>query len=364
MIKRRNVLIGGGALAIAGAGAVAYTLRQMGSTDSYNAAMLVLRRPLPHEPSADDLIRFATLAANSHNTQAWRFRASDKRIDILPDLARSTPAVDPDNHHLFVSLGCAVENLSVAAASRGVPGEASFDALANEISFAYSNGAATDTALSDAIPKRQSTRGLYDGSQLPLAELNMLADAAKTSGVDLVLITDGPKIHRIADLVIAGNTAQMADPGFVSELKHWLRCNPRSAMESGDGLFGANTGNPSGPAWLGSRMFNFAFKAKTENEKYARQIASSAGIAVFASAKADPEHWVLAGRACQRFSLQATAMGLKHAYLNQPVEVANLRDDLANVIGLPGRRPDIVMRFGRDAAMPFSPRRPVGEVMV
>jgi hypothetical protein len=26
---------------------------------------------------------------------------------ILPDLSRRCPAVDPDDHHLFVSLGCA-----------------------------------------------------------------------------------------------------------------------------------------------------------------------------------------------------------------------------------------------------------------
>ncbi|MEO5621100.1 MAG: Tat pathway signal protein, partial [Cypionkella sp.] len=78
----------------------------------------------------------------------------------------------------------------------------------------------------------------------------------------------------------------------------------------------------------------------------------------------DPEHWVLAGRACQRFALQATALGLKHAFLNQPVEVPELRAGLAALVGLPGRRPDIVMRFGRGAAMPFSARRPVEAVML
>ena len=72
---------------------------------------------------------------------------------------------------------------------------------------------------------------------------------------------------------------------------------------------------------------------------------------------------MLAGRACQRFALQATALGIKTAFVNQPVEVARLRPELAALAGLPGRRPDIVMRFGRGPAMPFSARRPVEEVL-
>jgi hypothetical protein len=61
--------------------------------------------------------------------------------------------------------------------------------------------------------------------------------------------------------------------------------------------------------------------------------------------------------------LQATALGMKHAFINQPVEVPSLRPDLAGLIGLPGRRPDIVMRFGYGPALPFSTRRPVEAVL-
>lgn len=106
-----------------------------------------------------------------------------------------------------------------------------------------------------------------------------------------------------------------------------------------------------------------AFTAKSENAKYARQITSSTGIAVFAGAGATPAQWVQVGRACQRFALKATALGLKHAFLNQPVEMPAFRAGLGNLADLPERRPDIVLRFGRGAAMPFSVRRPVEAVM-
>ena len=134
-------------------------------------------------------------------------------------------------------------------------------------------------------------------------------------------------------------------------------------METGDGLFSATTGNPTLPSWLGPLLLDFVFKAASENDKYSRQIASSAGIAVFVAATSDPEHWVLAGRTCQRFAVQATALGMKHAFINQPVEVASLRPDLAALVGMAGRRPDLVMRFGYGAALPYSARRPVGAVL-
>ncbi len=135
-------------------------------------------------------------------------------------------------------------------------------------------------------------------------------------------------------------------------------------MATGDGLYSVASGNPALPDWIGPRLFQMVFTAKAENERYARQIATSSGVAVLVAAKDNPEHWMQAGRACQRFSLQATALGLKTSYINQPVEVPGLRDDLATLVGLSGRRPDIVMRFGRAPAMPMSVRRPVDSVMV
>lgn len=52
-----------------------------------------------------ELIRYATLAASSHNTQPWKFRIRKDRITILPDFSRRCPVVDPDDSHLFKSLG-------------------------------------------------------------------------------------------------------------------------------------------------------------------------------------------------------------------------------------------------------------------
>ncbi len=365
-MERRTLLIGAGigALALGGAGWIGW--RRTQAAADMSAYATGLRDPLPTQASTRDLIRYATLAANGHNTQPWLFRPDERGIDILPDFTRRTPVVDPDDHHLFASLGCAAENLVLAAGARGLAGEIVFDpGSGGMVRVGLGTALGGDTALFDAIPLRQSTRSDYDGSAVSAADLSRLAAAAAAvPGVDLVLLTEREQIDRLRDLVIAGNSAQMADPAFVAELVHWLRFHPAAAMTTGDGLYSVASGNPALPDWLGPRLFDMVFIAKAENEKYARHIATSSGVAVFVAAQDNPEHWVQAGRACQRFALQATALGLKTAYINQPVEVPHLRADLAAAVGLPGRRPDIVMRFGRAPAMPMSARRPVDAVMV
>ena len=131
-----------------------------------------------------------------------------------------------------------------------------------------------------------------------------------------------------------------------------------------DGLYSKASGNPNIPSWVGDVAFCWLLTGKSQYYKYARQVRSSAGIAVFVGQAAYEAHWVEVGRCHERFALQATALGIRNAFLNQPVEVAALRPPFAAALGLSGQRPELVVRFGRGAAMPRSLQRPVEAVLV
>ncbi len=364
IIGRRQILIGGAAATVAVTSAGWAGLHGMRSMTDYDASVAASRAALAANPDLQELVRFATLAPSGHNTQPWRFRIEPDRIGLLPDFARRTPIVDPDDHHIFVGLGCAAENLVLAAAATGRVAEMESAAPQNgAIAFRFRSGKPSESALFTAIPHRQSTRGDYDGTTISTADLRMLATAAEMPGVQTILITERKGIDRVRDLVVTGNTTQMSDVAFIRELKHWLRYNPRDAMRTGDGLFSVASGTPALPSWAGPLLFDRLVTAETENKRYASQLAASAGVAVFVGASADPDHWMRVGRACQRFALQATALGLKCAFINQPVEVPGLRPELASLVGAVGQRPDLVMRFGRGPALPFSARRPTSAVL-
>lgn len=312
-----------------------------------------------------ELVHYATLAPSSHNTQCWKFQLTDLAIFILPDLSRRCPVVDPDNHHLYVSLGCAAENLSQAARAQGLSGKVTFDPTGNGVvRIALEPSEVVITPLFAAIPNRQCTRNQYDGQPLNTAELKLLATAGTGNGVRVVMLTQPAEIETVLDYVIQGNTAQFNNPHFLRELKSWIRFNDREAIRTGDGLAGRTTGNPSIPRWFANLISQLLFRAQPENDKTARYIRSSAGIAVFVSDVDDQAHWVEAGRCYERFALQATALGIRNAFVNQPVEEASLRPQFAKALGLGDGRPDLLVRFGRGPEMARSLRRPVDAVLI
>ena len=372
MLTRKQFLRSGTALA--GSPLFLQACSPVTGEESYDTAVSKIWRPT--EPPRGDglaikreLVRYATLAPSSHNTQCWKFRVEQDAVTILPDLTRRTPAVDPEDHHLYVSLGCATENLVQAALANGLKAQPRIDAApARGIRVALEPTQAVVSPLFKAIPARQCTRADFDSNPLSTEELKLLEQAGKGDGVQLILLTEKAAMEKVLEYVVQGNSAQMNDPAFVAELKQWIRFGSAEAVRAGDGLYSASSGNPSLPRWLGSMLFGMFFTKDSENDKYARHIRSSAGIAVFVS-QADEQtvqaaNWIEVGRAYERFALQAAALGIRNAFLNQPVEVKAVRPQFASYLGVGGRRPDLVVRFGRGPELPKSLRRPLAAVLV
>jgi hypothetical protein len=313
-----------------------------------------------------ELVHYATLAPSSHNTQCWRFRVDEKRLQItvLPDFERFVPIADPDNHHLFVSVGCAVENLVMAANAHGYSTTVDASSPEDGIRVQLTPGSTpVVTDLYEAIPKRQVSRCDYDGKPLDPSELAQLETAGTGDGVRVVLVTDRSNMLDIMDHVVAANTAQMTI-SFKKELVSWVRFNENEAVSHGDGLYSKCTGNPAIPTLIGKAIFPLVARPASENKKIVHQVKTSAGIAVFVSSHDDPVHWVEVGRCYERFALTATVLGVHNAMLNQPIEVSDARPRFAALMGLhPLERPDLIVRFGRGPTMPISPRRPVEDVV-
>ena len=307
------------------------------------------------------------MAPNSHNTQPWRIALEESALVLRPDLSRACPAVDPDDHHVYVSLGCAAENAFHAAAAFGLRAEVFFDEpsdrLRIDVSPALERRSSTERSLFNAITERQSTRRPFDGVALANDELRRLEDAGRSSTVRLQLVTDETKLESILDLVVEGNRRQMETPEFVSELRYWIRTSYFDAVSTGDGLFTPAGGNPAMPSWIGKEVFDLVYKVPAETKKYTEQMRTSAGVAVFATDSESKSNWIEVGRCFERFALEATSMGILHSHVNQPVEVTALRPVLAQAVDLGGSRPDLVVRFGRGEALPKSLRRPLEEVI-
>ena len=107
--------------------------------------------------------------------------------------------------------------------------------------------------------------------------MRLLESAGRESGVGLILLTDKTKIAEVADYVVQGNTAQMHDAAFMTELKSWLRFSETDAVATRDGLLSRASGNPTMPSWLARAILPLVFTADGENRKYRDHVESSAG---------------------------------------------------------------------------------------
>ena len=110
-----------------------------------------------------DLVRAAVLAANAHNTQPWRFRLYPGRIDLYAVPDRTTGTMDQLRREMYISLGCALENLTLAAEAAGlapsvqVAPDPADPTLAASVRLGA--GAPVDSPLYRAIPDRHTNRG-------------------------------------------------------------------------------------------------------------------------------------------------------------------------------------------------------------
>lgn len=341
----------------------------MSSTTEFDQAARDMRRTETEGTEgifdARELIRYASLAASSHNTQPWKFRIRKDRITILPDYARRCSVVDPDDSHLFKSLGCAAENLLHAAAAQGFSAEIQFDSAHNSIDvFLTPDVAACATDLFRAIPKRQCVKAPFDGNLLETGELEKLMQAGEGQSVRTIILTSEREKNLVVGYVTRGNIAQLSDRRFRKELIDWIRFNPAEALRTGDGLAGYTSGQPALPTWLGKMSIGLVLTPKAQVKTDAANIKSSAGIAVFVSNRDDITSWVEIGRAYERFALQATALSIRTAFINQPIEVRELRSEFEAWLNLEGEHALLMVRFGHGPTMPFSLRRPIDDVIV
>lgn len=224
-------------------------------------------------------------------------------------------------------------------------------------------GRTSDGGVLAVIAERQCTKTPYDGRALDAGDIAELESAGAGAGISVRLIDDVALRESVLELVSEGNRAQLSDPGFRRELIEWIRVNDAHAMRTGDGLSGRATGKPQLPEWLAKLLMPVVLTANAQIRTDTENLRSSAGIAVFIGESDDLPSWIEAGRAYERFALRATALGIRNAFINQPIEVRGLRRELHSVLGLGGTgTAHLMVRYGRAPLAPYSLRRPVTEM--
>ena len=314
----------------------------------------------------NEIIHLATLAPSGHNTQPWEFSVNRDVITIAPDYSRRLPVVDPDDHALFISLGCALENLVIAAQQYGYSSDIkySLENIKSEMIEVQlkKNNTLPDNVLFKAISQRQSTRRPFNGKPVPEKDLQTLNATSLQEGVIFKIFTKESEIKPFIEFVKEGNRLQFNNKRFVDELISWIRFSKVDAERLRDGLRSAVMGAPSIPQWMGKIIIKLS-SPENEAKKCEKSIKSSSGLMLFIAKNDDRFSWINIGRSFERVVLRATLLNIKHAHLNMPCEEISVRKKLQKHLGLNNEQPLLLLRIGYADSMPKSFRRPVEDII-
>lgn len=314
------------------------------------------------------LIGYAILAPSNHNTQPWLFRINAMDLELFADRRRALRVVDPEDRELTISCGAALYNLKVASEYFGhvyevqsFP-EPSDPNLVARLQLGLSGETSSeDILLFQAITRRRTNRSPFRPEPLPAAIMEALASAAESQGAFFRAVTKDNERAALADLVAEADRLQWADKSFREELARWLRTNPEASR---DGIPTRDMGvkdwlSFAGPAIV--RTFDRGGGQAARN----RDIAiHSPVLAVLSTAEDEPRSWLKAGQALQSVLLRARAEDVWASFLNQPVEVPDLRAQLAERMQAPGY-PQVLLRLGYSSESPSpTPRRNVREMLI
>lgn len=322
----------------------------------------------------------AVLAASPHNTQPWLFAIAPLRIDVYADLERHLGTMDVWRRELHIGLGCAVENLAIAAARHGraptvrllpTPGDERHVAAVD-----LAEASPVPSPLFDAIPRRHTNRHPYlEAPPPPGLEAAMRALVTEPE-VGLRWLAQPEEKQRFRAATVAATLAIVDDDEMIADSDAWFRHTEAEIARFRDGptldaaglstatrdvgkVFARQDAKTAGGYWLEATR--------------TRQLGGWAFVILTTPADAGRVAELAVGRVYQRLHLWATARGLAMQPINQLAE----RRDREERAGLPqvagaalaellgdGARAQMLFRVG----IPWeealkSPRRPLDWVV-
>ena len=350
----------------------------------------------PSKGSYHDKLRFfinyAILAPSSHNTQPWLFKVVDNTIELYADRTRGLQVVDPEDRELTISCGAALFHLLLAIRHFGftykleiLPNEEDVDLLAQVNLEDKQEQSEEENLLFQAITKRRTNRSKFEDKEIPESLLSKLQSSSyssinkeflsqsstaspATTTVKAVLeqvwlhfSKDKSEKVVLADLIAEGDRIQMSDKRFRRELASWIHQN---RSHSKDGMPGYAFGFNEVMSLMGPFVIRTFDAGKGQSTKDRQLATGSPILAVIGTKKSDkPIDWIVAGMILSKTLLLARSQDVWCSFLNQPIEVAELRHKVTEAINEEGF-PQVLMRmgYGKEDVIP-TPRRSAEEIL-
>lgn len=324
----------------------------------------------PVKPTLARAVERALRAPSVHNTQPWRWRIGDRRVDLFVDRGRQLVATDPGGRDALISCGAALHHLRVALAHSGLATRTARmpdpeDRL-NLATVTVTEGAfdATDAALFGAIARRHTDRRRLSHRPVPPELVRLLATAAGRECALLVPVEHAGRRDELLAALAEAARRQRWHPGYAAELELWTR-RPAGAR---DGVpLSAIAHPPAGLSAAPSGLRPFPHAGLSQPLPPYGPPDDAAEFLVLATDVDDEAAQLRAGEALSAVLLTATREGLATTPLSQGTESDRARAAVRAAVRIP-EHPQIIIRVGwpatRATELSTTPRRDLRSVLL
>lgn len=294
------------------------------------------------------LLRYAVLAPSSHNSQPWSFTVTSDGIAVSPDTTRALVVSDSNQRQLYISIGCAVENIIIAGRRFGLTFTVK-EMVDDDLSILLSVSNVREIkkqrkrGLVEYITQRSTIRGNYSQKEPDQNFVSWVREYTQQQHVQPSFVTGKEQKEAIAEVVIDATLEAMDDPMFRAELSDYLLPPNTSAQV---GMPAVGFGIPRLLAYIAPAVLKYANVNKTSQAKDRALLTQHTPMFIVLASEGDTKtDWVRVGRVYQHLALMATKKNIHTAPMAAPIQIGNHYKDLQKILKT-NLRPQFFMRIG------------------
>lgn len=313
------------------------------------------------------LLQFAVLAPSTHNSQPWLFKVKDNSCEIYLDRSKQLPEADKFGRDMYISLGCCIENLLIAAKSYGICpslklvlkndfiATVKFDNLNEKIEIRQKE-------LLESIKKRTNLRGFYIKKTIPSELINKL----ESYSVDYPLVKFHPIVDeqtrfKLVDLTAEGLRLAYQNKNFRKEMSLWFNSNDSSRKE---GIPGYSINLPLTISKIFPIIIKYFDVGKIVSHLNRKSMRTSSLISVFTTKHNTKEAWIEVGRMAERLMLELRTKNIFSAVYVASIEMGKLSEELQQTLEITDKVQFLFCSGYADKPKHYVPRFTVEEKLI
>ena len=299
-----------------------------------------------------EILEYATRAPSTHNSQPWLFKLKGSGVRVFYDEKLKLSQADSEGRDLYISIGCMIENMRIAAEHFGYNSKIML--LINEethfvgdVDFIKNNSISSsiNEKLFIQIPSRVNARGIFlsDPIETEIQQVIMsIVEEFKDMNITVKLLTEKNKITQIAEITQEAMHEAYNNPKFRVEMSSWMNSNISSKKQ---GLPGYSLKMPLIVSLIIPILIRYINMGKFLGKLNLKSLAS-AQLVVVLTGPNNKEAWIYTGMCAERLMLTIQSYKLQTSIYVGSIEMGDLYKKVKELVG-GSDRPQFIFAVGK-----------------